>query len=128
MGGSDKLPQLTAIELEAMKVLWRGGRLSAREVHDQVAPRLGWAYSTTRTTMERMVRKDLLAKQTFHGIHLYQPAISRASGLARMVRDFAAQVLEINPAPVVSLFAESATLSLEEISELRDLLDEGGEQ
>ncbi len=132
MGGSDRLPQLTAIELEVMKVLWRGARLSAREVHDQVAPRLGWAYSTTRTTMERMVRKGLLAKQSFHGIHLYEPLISRASGLARRVRDFAEQVLEINHAPVVSLFAESATLSPEEISELRNLLDQardgGGEQ
>jgi predicted transcriptional regulator len=53
---SNDLPQLTPAELEVMKVLWAGDSLSAREIHEQLAERLGWAYSTTRTTVERMVR------------------------------------------------------------------------
>ena len=73
------LPQLTPAEMEVMEVLWEEGRLSAREVHDRVADRTGWAYSTTRTTVERMVRKGLLHKAPFHGLHLYEPGISRAA-------------------------------------------------
>jgi predicted transcriptional regulator len=118
------LPRLTPTELEVMKVLWGVGKLSAREVHEQLAERLRWAYSTTRTTMDRLVAKGLLTKQAFHGLHLYAPAISRAAGLAPLVRDFARQVLESSPAPVVSLVAESSALSAEEIAELRALIDE----
>ena len=116
------LPQLTPAELDVMKVLWADGRLSAREVHERLAERQGWAYSTTRTTMERLVKKDLLGKEAFHGLHLYEPRITRAAGLARMVRDFARQVLETSPVPVASLFAESGTLTAEEIAELESLL------
>ena len=125
----NELPQLNSTELEVMKILWDADGLSAREVHERIGDHMEWAYSTTRTTIERMVRKGLVKKSVFHGLHLYTAAVSRASGLARMVRDFARQVVETSHAPVVSLFAESGRLDEEEIDELSRLLDEldGGE-
>jgi BlaI family transcriptional regulator, penicillinase repressor len=121
------LPQLSPAELELMKVLWDADGLSAREVHERLAEQLGWAYSTTRTTLERMVRKGLVSKSSFHGLHLYTAAVSRAAGLARLVRDFARQVVETSHAPVVSLFADSGTLDEREIEELSRLLDQADE-
>lgn len=117
------LPQLTPAELEVMKTLWDSDGLSAREVHLRVGEAQDWAYSTTRTTIERMVRKGLVEKNSFHGLHIYRASVSRASGLARMVRDFAQQVLQSSHVPVVSLFADSGTLSAEEIEELSRLLE-----
>jgi len=118
------LPQLNPTELEVMKILWEADGLSAREVHTRLGDRLDWAYSTTRTTIERMVRKGLVDKNVFHGLHLYTASISRASGLARMVRDFARQVLETSHVPVVSLFADTGRLNGDEIDELSRLLDD----
>jgi predicted transcriptional regulator len=118
-----ELPQLTPAELEVMKVLWTGDGLSAREIHQQLGEQQEWAYSTTRTTVERMVRKGLVEKNAFHGLHIYSASVSRARGLARMVRDFATQVLESSHVPVVSLFAESGSLTEDEIEELRQVLD-----
>ena len=124
MTAETELPQLTPAELEVMKVLWDAEGLSAREVHERVGEHMNWAYSTTRTTIERMVRKGLVGKKAFHGLHLYRASVSRVSGLARMVRDFAQQVLETSHVPVVSLFADSGALSDAEIEELRELLNE----
>jgi predicted transcriptional regulator len=118
------LPQLNPTELEVMKILWEADGLSAREVHQRIGEHMDWAYSTTRTTIERMVRKGLVKKTVFHGLHLYTASVSRASGLARMVRDFARQVLETSHAPVVSLFADSGRLDDDEIDELSRLLDD----
>ena len=118
-----ELPQLTPAELEVMKVLWSRDGLSAREIHDELGERLQWAYSTTRTTVERMVRKGLVEKSPFHGLHIYRASVSRATGLARLVRDFARDVLESSHVPIVSLFADSGTLSDDELDELRRLLD-----
>ena len=56
------LPQLAPAELDVMKVLWTAGGLSAREVHERLAEQTGWAYSTTRTMIERMVKKGLVAR------------------------------------------------------------------
>jgi len=116
------LPELSATELDVMKILWRQGKLSARELHDRLGPERSWAYSTTRTTLERMVEKGLLEKASFHGIYLYSPCLDKPAGLARLVRDFAERVLEIDTAPVVSLFARSEALSADEIRELERLL------
>jgi predicted transcriptional regulator len=124
MADPGDLPRLTDAELEVIKVLWSGGKLSAREVHDLVVESQGWAYSTTRTTLERMVQKGLLRRGSFHGLHLYEPVVSRAAGFARRVREFASQVLEASPASVVSLFAESGALTDDEIDELLGLLGE----
>ena len=117
------LPQLTPAELEVMKILWNSDGLSAREVHERLADHMDWAYSTTRTTVERMVRKGLVEKRAFHGLHIYSASVSRARGLARLVRDFANQVLETSHVPVVSLFSDSGALSDEELDELQQLLD-----
>ena len=128
MAAPNLLPQLTPAELEVMKVLWGESGLSAREVHQKLGDRQGWAYSTTRTTIERMVRKELVAKTSFHGLHIYSASVSRAAGLARMVRDFATQVLESSHVPVVSLFAETGSLTDEEIEEMRALLRDSAEE
>jgi predicted transcriptional regulator len=119
------LPQLAPAELEVMKVVWGGGRLSAREIHDKLGARTAWAYSTSRTVVERMVAKGLLERERFHGLNLYRAAISRPAGLAALVRSFAEDVLELRRVPVAALFAESDVLTPEEMEELRALLGEG---
>jgi predicted transcriptional regulator len=123
MGKKPSLPELSKSELDIMKVLWRDGRLSAREVHDEVADTYDWAYSTTKTIMDRMVKKALLERRNFHGVFLYRPLISKPAGLAQFVRNFADHVLELDYGSVVSLFARSKTLSPKEIEELSRLLE-----
>jgi BlaI family penicillinase repressor len=104
-----------------MKALWKSGGLSAREIHERVGEAKGWAYSTTRTLVERMVGKGLLARIDSHGLHVYEAAVSRPAGLASLVRDFAEQVLELDHVPVTALFAESDALTPKERDELRAL-------
>jgi BlaI family penicillinase repressor len=116
------LPRLAPAELDVMKVLWSVGALSGREVHSRLAGPTGWAYSTTRTVLERMVRKGVVVRETFHGLHVYRPAISRAQGVARLVQEFASKVLGLSHVPVATLFRGSETLTPAEVEELRALL------
>ncbi len=122
MKGEDALVDLSRAEYDILRTLWKTGRLSVREVHDQLQETYGWAYTTTKTMMDRMVEKGLLNRESFHGIYLYQPMITRPAGLARMVQFFADRVLEMEVGSVVSLFARSKALTPEEIEELNDLL------
>jgi predicted transcriptional regulator len=129
MSAEKKLPELSKAELDLMKILWQTGRARAREVHSQLDGSYEWAYSTTRTMLERMVGKGYLERQTFHGVILYRPLLSKPRGLARLVKDFSQRVLETDHASVVSLFANGSALSSEEVEELSDLLDQlEGEQ
>lgn len=122
MSGANQEPNAT--ELEVLKLLWRDGKLSAREVHERLADTQVWAYSTTRTVLDRMVAKKLLQRRVFHGLNLYDTRLSRVRAIAAMVRAFAERVVEVHPAAVVPLFAESDALTPAEVEELAALLEE----
>ena len=118
------LPELTKAEYDILSVLWKKKRASVREVHDELQSIHAWAYTTTKTMMDRMSGKGLLRREDFHGVYVYKPLITRPAGLARFVQFFAQNVLEIDESKVVSMFAEHQTLSEQEIQELEKLLHE----
>jgi len=116
------LPDLTKAEFDILRIIWKNGKLSVREVHDQITATHDWVYSTTKTMMDRMTRKQLLARGKFHGIFLYRSLISRPKGFARFIQFFADRVLELDYGEVVALFTRSKALDPEEIQELEKLL------
>ncbi|MBN1499901.1 MAG: BlaI/MecI/CopY family transcriptional regulator [Spirochaetes bacterium] len=109
-------------DFEILKLLWKHKQLSGREIHNMMSEKTGWAYSTTRTTVERMVGKELVKKGNFHGLNVYIPAVSKVRAFALQVSQFAEKILERDALAVLPLFTKSATLSDEEIKELKALL------
>lgn len=121
-----RIPDLTRPEYEVLRVLWKGKELSVREVHDKLVS--NWAYSTTKTVMDRMVKKALLSRDNFHGVFIYKPLISRPAGLVKMLKFFADSVLEMDYDMVVSMFARSQQLSEDELEELNELIELSGKE
>jgi BlaI family penicillinase repressor len=119
-----KLPDLSKSEYDILRILWKDGRQTVRELHDRIQETSGWAYTTTKTMMDRMVQKGLISRESFHGIFLYEPLISRPAGMARMIQFFADRVFELDQQQVVAMFAQSQALTPEEIRELEKLLQE----
>jgi BlaI family transcriptional regulator, penicillinase repressor len=124
MAVKKSLPDLTRTEFDILRVLWKSGRLNVREVHEQMTKIYDWAYTTTKTMMDRMVGKELLKRESFHGVFLYTPLISRPIGFARLIRFISDRVLELDYSAVMSLFARSDALTPEEIKELSQLLNQ----
>ncbi len=116
--------EITESEFPIMKILWENGELSIREVHDQLVSTKDWAYSTTKTTMDRMIKKGLLDRKRQHNVYLYHPLISKAQGMVKWVRFFADGFLGSSPQQVVAMFTESGTLSISEANELSALIEE----
>ena len=119
MNFKESLPDLTKVEFDILRILWKSGRLNIREVHNKMVEN----YSTTKTTMDRMVKKELLKREEFHGVFLYSPLISRPKGFARLIQFISDRVLELDHATIVSLFARSKALTPDEIKELSRILD-----
>ncbi len=123
--GKSTLPELSKAEYNILRVLWKKGEeQTVREVHDQLQSISHWAYTTTKTMMDRMIGKGLLRRDSFHGVYVYRPLISRPVGLARIVRFFADRVLEMDVNSVVAMFTQSEAIPSEEIRELENLLRE----
>jgi BlaI family penicillinase repressor len=110
-------------ELDLLKLFWRDGPLSARSVHDQIGPQLGWAPSTTRTVLERMCGKGLLERRDVQGLAVYAATEAKVDVLGRALRKFARQVMEIDGPLNAAAFTGSQLLSSDEIAELQAALD-----
>lgn len=109
-------------ELALLKALWRCGAMSAREAHDAAGAALGWSVSTTRTVLERMREKGLIARKAVHGVSVYEADADKLGVVSRLVSDFATRVLEIDGPLPVSAFAGSKLLSEEEAERLAAML------
>ena len=114
----------TEPELELLKAFWRVGAMSAREAHAEVAQALNWAPSTTRTILERMRRKGLLARGSSHGLAVYSPVHRKIDVLGDALKRLVRGVLEIDGTLPAAAFAGSQLLSPEEIQELDHLLND----
>lgn len=114
--------QLTAPELEILKLLWLKQPRTARELHDELAPLLGWGYSSTRKTLERMGDKGFVACQIQGNKNSYTALLDKMPTLAAYVQDFASRVFEIKGPLPVAMFANSSLINANEIADLEKLL------
>jgi len=109
-------------ELSLLKALWRQQPLSAREIHEQVVAEMGWSYSSTRKTLERMLEKGMVSQQLRHGVQVYEAALEKVETLAAFARDFGRRVMEIDTPLPVTMFTGSKLVDEQELAQLEQLL------
>lgn len=120
------MTQPSKSELAILKALWADAPLSARELQEKIGPQLDWSFSTTRTTLSRMVDKGLLRLDTRHGVRVYAPVESKARILSGVMREFFDTFFEMKGPLPTAAFYDSKILSEEEWLELDRLLNESG--
>ena len=52
------LPELTDAEWKVMNAVWDRSPTTVREVHGALSASTVWAYTTVKTLMERLVKKE----------------------------------------------------------------------
>ncbi|MEC5162464.1 BlaI family transcriptional regulator, penicillinase repressor [Janthinobacterium sp. CG_23.3] len=109
-------------ELTVLKSLWKRQPLSAREIHDQVEGELGWSYSSTRKTLERMLAKRSVRQSTLHGVQVYEAALEKVDTLAAFAHDFGKRVMEIDTPLSATMFTGSRLVDEDELAQLEQLL------
>lgn len=109
-------------ELSLLKALWRQQPLSAREIHDQVVEEMGWSYSSTRKTLERMLDKRMVSQQVRHGVQVYEAALEKVGTLAAFAHDFGRRVMEMDTPLPVNMFTGSKLVDQHELAQLEQLL------
>ncbi|MDB5962682.1 MAG: penicillinase repressor [Massilia sp.] len=115
-------------ELSLLKALWRQHPLSAREIHDQIVDEMGWSYSSTRKTLERMLEKGMVSQQVRHGVQVYEAVLEKVDTLAAFAHDFGRRVMEIDTPLPVTMFTGSKLVDQNELAQLEQLLQDWPEQ
>ncbi len=116
------MPEPSDSEFEILKLFWRVGAMSAREVQDVSGPELGWADSTTRTVLERMRKKGLLVRRQVHGMAVYEPASAKLEVLGGFLRKLRGAFEMTGPLSATA-FTGSQILNADELDALQAILD-----
>jgi len=74
MSRTDRQPQLGPLEIRVMEVLWASDQCSVRDVVEKLERKL--AYTTIMTTLDRLFKKGLLARQKAERAFLYTTRLS----------------------------------------------------
>lgn len=87
-------PTLTPQELAIMKVIWRLGSVTVRDVYEDLLAERTIAYTTVMTMMRILEDKGYLKKTSADRAFVYSPAKPRQQVVGAMVRDFVDRVFD----------------------------------
>jgi predicted transcriptional regulator len=121
--GDRKRVAINDTEWDLLDVLWRVERATAREVSEALAKKRGWAVSTTKTLLDRMVPKGLVNARQVGNVWEYTPALRRIDARRSAWVEFVEKAFGGASAPALHFLAKEAKLSKKELEELRALLD-----
>ena len=113
--------RVTAGEMEILEVLWRHGGVTLSEAHRSLARDIG--YTTVQTRLNRLVDKGL-ARRSAERPARYAAAVSQREVSAGQLDLLLKRVSGGSIVPLVAHLVEDRSLSIEEISQLKKLIDE----
>jgi predicted transcriptional regulator len=118
-----KTTKIHATEWDLLEVLWAAERATAREVCGALANKRGWAISTTKTVLDRMVTKGLVSARQVGNVWEYTPAIRRVDARRSAWAEFIGKAFGGANTAALHFVATEARLSKKELAELRAVLD-----
>ncbi len=117
---------LSRSEWKIMKIVWEQNSCAARDVYKSAGDAHGWAPSTVKTILRRLVEKGYLKTTQIGNSFLYQPTQPALKSLFHAADDLLGRALEGTVAPLLAYMVKKSDLSREDIAELRYLLDNHG--
>jgi BlaI family penicillinase repressor len=113
--------ELTEAEWEIMKVVWEKEPCAAGTVQESLAQSRDRAYSTVKTTMDRMVEKGFLEIERIRNLQLFRSCISEVDARRGEFRKMLKRAFDGALTPMMQFLIEHEGLSKEEASQLRKL-------
>ncbi len=118
-------PGPTDAELEILRVLWRRGPSTVREVHETLSEARAGGYTTVLKMLQIMTDKGLVRRvREVHRAHVYEAALAQGETQRQMLGDLLERVFEGSATQLVMQVLSSERASAEELSQIRSMLDE----
>ena len=80
-----EVPRPTRSELGILKVLWEGGPLTVRQVHERLEAERPTGYTTVLKLMQIMTEKGLVRRDERERAHVYRATLAQSETGARLV-------------------------------------------
>lgn len=113
---------LTDVELELMRILWRVGEGSVSEVMQHLDKDRELAYTSVSTILRILEQKGVVKTRKEGRGHIYTPVLKKDEYEVRTVRQVVEQVFEGTPVALVRQLLKAGNLRKEELAELKALI------
>lgn len=119
--------KLTASEWSVLDSLWQENPQTVMQLVSNLGKTVGWAKSTTITTLRRMEEKGLVHCEIVGKGKSYTPAVEQEQAVISETRSFLDRVYQGSVGLMMSAMARRQELSREEIAQLREILEKAEE-
>ena len=114
---------LGKLEQRLMTILWKGEPLAVRQVVDKLQGEL--AYTTVMTTLDRLYKKSLLAREREGNAYVYRAAMTQDAYYQALVEETIGGLMKKSAGPVLTAFVDTAAnLDEENLERLEELIAE----
>lgn len=119
----ETMPEPTPGELELLRVLWRRGPSTVREVLDDLPASPAPGYTTVLKLLQIMHRKGLVERDESGRSHVYAPAASRGETQRRMVGSLLRRAFDGSASQLAMQALSAEGASDEDLARVREYLD-----
>lgn len=109
-----------------MKVVWRLGPVTVRQVYEDLLKQRQIAYTTVMTMMNILETKGFLKKKSGDKAFVYAPSKPEKQVIRAMVREFVDRVFNGAAEPLLVHLVEDDKLSQKELDEIRGTIRAAG--
>jgi BlaI family transcriptional regulator, penicillinase repressor len=121
---TDRLPpRPTDAELSILRVLWRRGPSTVRDVHEDVSRESSTGYTTVLKLLQIMTEKGLVVRDESERAHVYEPAYGQQKTQRQLLTDLVDRAFDGSAAQLVVQALSGRKTSAAELDEIRRLLD-----
>jgi predicted transcriptional regulator len=115
---------ITNTELAVLRLLWKLGSSTIRELTDQLYPEGGHShYATVQSLLDRLEQKGCVSHQKQGRCNLFTASISRSELISRRLHETAEALCDGSLAPLLTQLIGSANLDEDEVAALSSLVD-----
>ena len=123
MAKDAKLPKPSPAELEILRVLWKRGPSTVREVHEELKSARDAGYYTYLKLLQIMAQKGLVRRDESQRAHIYEAAVSEETTEHNLVKDMLERCFGGSTRRLIMRALEAREFSDEELEEIRKLMD-----
>jgi len=117
-------PRPTDAELEILRVLWRKGPSTVREVYEELNRTKTTGYTTVLKLMQIMGEKGLVRRNEDQRAHVYEAMLPQEATQGQLVRDLVERAFSGSAAGLVMHALAAKPATREELKQIRKLLDD----
>jgi len=115
--------EISKTEFEVMDALWQSYPASANDIIERLQHK-DWHEKTVKTLLSRLVNKQAIDFEKQQRSYLYFPLLEKSAYLANESSSIVSRLFAGRVAPLVAGFADTDSLSRQDVNELKALIDQ----